>query len=99
MLDLVLSEIRNAIDDDPRQAPSEVHGLVHNEAHDARGEHVVLHVRVPGEPHLFQEIERDIVLGDFFELTPVRVLRVAERVGAGGGVGASEGRGHQWVVW
>jgi hypothetical protein len=46
---------------------------MHHEAHDARGENVVLHVRVPCRPQLLEIVERDIVLGHLVELAPVCV--------------------------
>lgn len=89
MLNLIPPKPRDTIHNNPRQATSKIHSLVHDEAHDARREDVVLHVDVPREPEALKVVERHIVLGHFFELAPVRVLRVAEGVGARGGVGIS----------
>lgn len=47
ILNLVLSEVRDGIDDDPRQGASEVDDLVHHERHDARRERVIVYVLVP----------------------------------------------------
>jgi hypothetical protein len=62
LLNLVLSKPRNSINYDPRQRPAKVDGFVHDEGHDTSGEDIVLHVRVPGEPHALSIVERDIVL-------------------------------------
>lgn len=43
--------------------------------HDTRGQDVVAHPCVPGEPHLLEVAELDIVLGDLLKGAPVRVLR------------------------
>jgi hypothetical protein len=78
MLNFVLPKRRNLINNNPRQTPSEIHSFVHHKGHDARSEHVVLHVDVPRSPHLLEVVERDIVFGDFLELRPVCVLGEAE---------------------
>ena len=78
MLNLVLPKRGNLINNNPRQTPSKIHSFVHHKGHDARSEHIVLHVNVPRGPHLLEVVERDIVLGDFFELGPVCILGEAE---------------------
>lgn len=47
-LDLVLVEVGNEVEKDPRNAAAEVDYLVHDEAHDARREDIVLHPDIPG---------------------------------------------------
>lgn len=46
-LNLVLVEIGDAVDYDPRKTSAEVNNLVHDEGHDAGGEDIILHVCVP----------------------------------------------------
>jgi hypothetical protein len=87
ILNLPLPKVWDQVNDDPRQAASKVHSLVPYKAHDASGEDVVLHVRIPRRPQLLKVVERDIVLGDLVELAPVGINPM-QRVG-GGGVPAS----------
>lgn len=47
ILELVFVEVRDAVDNDPGEGPSEVDDLVHDESHDASGEDVVLHPKIP----------------------------------------------------
>jgi hypothetical protein len=47
VLDLVLVEIGDSVDDDPRDASSKIHHLMHNEAQDSGREDIILHVLVP----------------------------------------------------
>jgi hypothetical protein len=75
LLDLVAPEHGQTVDDDPGQRAAIVEDLVDDEGHDARGEDIVAHPRVPGQPHLLEVAERDVVLGDLLEGAPVRVLR------------------------
>lgn len=74
ILNLVLVEVGNKVDDDPRQGTAKVDNLVHNKGHDAGGENVVVHPDVVGEPHALKVVERDIVLGDFVEIGPVATV-------------------------
>lgn len=74
-LKLVLLEHREHVDDDPWQRSSKVEGFVDHEGHDTGGQNIIAHPRVPGQPHLLEVVEGDIVLGDLFERSPVRVLR------------------------
>jgi len=62
ILDLVLVQRRYPIDDHPRQTPPEIHHLMHHEAHDASGEHVVAHERIPRRPQPLEVVELDVVL-------------------------------------
>jgi hypothetical protein len=75
LLDLIPPEPRNSVDYNPRQRPTEVNEFVHAKRHDARGQNVVLHERVPREPHLLRVIERDVVFGNLLKGAPVCVLR------------------------
>jgi hypothetical protein len=61
-LNLVFLEVGNLVDDDPWQAAAEVDDLVHDEAHDAGGEHIIADVCVPRGPHALEVVEVDIVL-------------------------------------
>ena len=85
LLDLVFPEHGQHVDYYPGQRATKVDGLVHDEGHDACSEDIVLHVGVPGHPHALGVVERDMVLGDFFEGAPVGVL-CHRRQEAGGGV-------------
>jgi hypothetical protein len=78
VLNLVLVEVRYPINDDPRQAPAEVHRLVHNKAHDSRRQHIVSHEGVPRRPQLFHIVQAHVVLGDFVEFVPVGIRRVRQ---------------------
>ena len=73
VLDLVSVEVGNAVDYDPRERPAKVHCLMHDEGHDARSQHIVLHPLVPGQPEPLEEVQRHVVLGDLLKLAPVRV--------------------------
>ncbi len=46
---------------------------MHDKRHDARRQHIVLHVGIPGRPHLFEEVEVDMGPADLIELAPVCV--------------------------
>ena len=61
-LDLVLAEIWNLVHDHERQTAAKVNDLMHHEGHDTGGKHIVLHVRVPCSPSLFEDVKVDIVL-------------------------------------
>ena len=61
-LNLVLLEVWDLVDDEPWESAAKVDGLVHDEAHDTGGEHVVADVRVPRSPHALEEVEADVVL-------------------------------------
>lgn len=80
VLNLVLVEIRNAIDNHPGKRAAKVDEFVHQERHDAGGEHVVANVGVPRHPQLLKVIEVYIVFGHLFELVPVRVRGVRKSV-------------------
>jgi len=61
-LNLVFLEVWDLVDDDPRQAAAKVDGLVHDEAHDTSGEHIIADVCIPGSPHALEVVEVNIVL-------------------------------------
>lgn len=52
---------------------------MHYERQDASGEHIVLHICIPGCPQPLQEVEVDIVLGNVLELAPVGLLGRGEQ--------------------
>ena len=70
-LDLVLLEVWDLVHDHEGQSAAEVDQLVHNEGHDARGKHIILHVGVPRGPCLLEHIEVDVVLSDLVEMVGV----------------------------
>jgi hypothetical protein len=57
LLYLPLPEVGYQVYDDPRQTAAKVDCFVHDKTHDAGGEDVVLHVRVPREPQLLKVVE------------------------------------------
>lgn len=62
VLNLVFPEVGDLVDDDPGQTAAEVDDLVHDEAHDTGGEHIVADVCVPRSPHALEVVEVDVVL-------------------------------------
>lgn len=80
VLDLVLVEVGNAVDNDPRKRAAEVDEFVHQEGHDTSGEHIVANVRIPGHPQFLKVVEVYIVLRNLLELVPVCVGGVRESV-------------------
>lgn len=84
LLKLPPAEVRDRVDDDPRQTAAKVDDLVHDKGHDAGGEDVVLHPQVPGGPETFDDVELDIVLVDVVEHAEVGLGR--------GVVGEHDGR-------
>lgn len=89
LLDLVSIEIGYHSEYYPWQRAAEIHGLVHGEGHDAGGENVVLHIRIPGHPQALKVVELHIVFGDLLEAAPVCRGRRGKRV-VDGGVPAAE---------
>lgn len=85
VLNLVLVEGGYLINDDPRQTPSKVECLVHDEAHYARCQHIVADIRVPRRPQPLEDVQRHVVFGDFVEFVPVGVVGVRQH-------GVCEGR-------
>lgn len=77
-MDFVLTEIWDLVHDHKRDAAAKVHNFMHHEGHDAGGEDIVLHVRVPCSPSPFEDIKVDIVLRNVVEVIAV---------GYGGGEG------------
>lgn len=51
---------------------------MHHKGQDTSGKYIILHPSVPRRPHLLDNVEVDIVLGDLVELTPIRVRDVGE---------------------
>ncbi|EFE35075.1 uncharacterized protein ARB_06031 [Trichophyton benhamiae CBS 112371] len=62
--------LQQTVDDHPGKRAAKVDDLVHGKGHDAGGEDVVLHVGVPGRPHLLEDIELGVVCGRLLELGP-----------------------------
>lgn len=56
-LDLVLVEVRNAVDDGPGQTATKIHDFVHQEEKETRGEQVVVHPVVVGGPELLDIVQ------------------------------------------
>ena len=75
ILYLIFVEVGDAVNHHPGKGTTEVDDLVHREGEDACREDIVLHIRVPGRPQALEEIEMDIVLGNFVELPPVGIGR------------------------
>lgn len=71
VLNFVLPEETKSVDENPWKRSAKVYDFVHHEGHDTGCEDIVLHVGVPGGPESLENIEMDIILGDFFELAPV----------------------------
>lgn len=61
ILNLELIESRYRIDDYPRQTSPKVHQLMHEEAHDSRGEDVVANERIPRRPQALKIVKLDII--------------------------------------
>lgn len=81
ILNLVLPEKTESVDDNPRKRSSKIHHFVHHERHDAGCKDIVLHESVPGLPQSLENIEVDIVLGDFLVVAPVRLRRPRKKGG------------------
>lgn len=56
---------------------------MHDEGQDSRCQDIVLHKSIPCSPQPFEDIEVDVVLGDFIELAPVGVRGRIEEGGGG----------------
>lgn len=80
VLNLVLVEVGNAVDNDPGKRAAEVDEFVHQKGHDTSGEDIVADVGIPGHPEFLKVVEVYIVLRNLFELVPVCVGGVRERV-------------------
>lgn len=83
ILNLVFVEVTYVVDNDPGQRAAKVDNFVHQKGHDASSENVVLHVGVPRSPQALEDVEMDIVFGDFIKLAPVSVLGHEKRGGCG----------------
>ena len=57
VLDLVLVEVRDSLDNGPRQTSAKVHDLVHQKEEQSGSKHVVVHVIVVGTPKLLQGVQ------------------------------------------
>ena len=75
VLYLKFVEVVDAVNHHPRKGTAKVDDLVHRKGQNARRENIILHVRVPGSPHALEDVEVDVILGNFVELAPVGVRR------------------------
>lgn len=83
-MDLILIEIGNEANDEPREGTAEVHNLMHHEGHNTCREYIVLHPRVPRRPQQLEDIEFlvRVVLAELIVVAPERICRRIE-----GGIG------------
>lgn len=70
-LNLVSLEEPKAIDEDPRKRTAEVEKLVDDEGHDAGGQDIILHPRIPCDPHSLCHAQVGIGFGDILILAPI----------------------------
>ncbi|EFE44044.1 hypothetical protein TRV_01172 [Trichophyton verrucosum HKI 0517] len=68
--------LQQTVDDHPGKRAAKVDDLVHGKGHDAGGEDVVLHVGVPGRPHLLEDIELGVYVSGGGESSVVEFLQV-----------------------
>ena len=78
-LDLIFGEEGDVVGDHPWYTPPEVNKLVHGERHDAGGEDIVLHVRVPCCPSFLEDIEVYVVLSNIVKIVGVGDGRGGEK--------------------
>ena len=77
-MNLVSIEVTQAIDKDPWQRAAEVEQLVDDERHDAGGQDIILHPRIPRDPQSLCHAQVGIGFGNIPILAPI---------GAGGQLG------------
>ena len=70
-LDLVSLEETQAINEDPRKRAAEVEQLVNGEGHDAGGQDIILHPRIPCDPQSLCHAQVGIGFGDILILAPI----------------------------
>ena len=70
-LNLVSLEETQAIDEDPRKRAAEVEQLVDDEGHDAGGQDIILHPRIPCDPQSLCHAQVGIGFGDILILAPI----------------------------
>lgn len=70
-LNLVSVEETQAIDEDPRKRAAEVEQLVDDEGHDAGGQDIILHPRIPCDPQSLCHAQVGIRFGDILILAPI----------------------------
>jgi hypothetical protein len=70
-LNLVSVEETQAIDEHPRKRAAEVEQLVDSEGHDASGQDIVLHPRIPCDPQSLCHAQVGIGFGDILILAPI----------------------------
>lgn len=70
-LNLVSLEETQAIDEDPRKRAAEVEQLVDDEGHNAGGQDIILHPRIPCDPQSLCHAQVAIEFGDILILAPI----------------------------
>lgn len=70
-LNLVSLEETQAINEDPRKTAAEVEQFVDSEGHDAGGQDIILHPRIPCDPQSLCHAQVGIGFGDILILTPI----------------------------
>ena len=71
-------EVWDLVNYDPWKRSSEVNNFMHNKGHDASGEDIVLHVRVPCCPSALKDIKLNELLGNLLIELRVRLWLRAE---------------------
>ena len=70
-LNLVSIKETQAINEDPRKRAAEVEQLVDGEGHDAGGQDIILHPRIPCDPQSLCHSQVGVVFGDILILAPI----------------------------
>lgn len=70
-LDLVSLEQTQAINEDPRKRAAEVEQLMDSKGHDAGGQDIILHPRIPCDPQSLCHAQVGIGFGDILILAPI----------------------------
>lgn len=70
-LNLVSLEETQAIDEDPLKRAAEVEQLVDDEGHNAGGQDIILHPRIPCDPQSLCHAQVGIGFGDILILAPI----------------------------
>jgi hypothetical protein len=70
-LNLVSIKEPQAINEDPRKRAAEVEQLVDGEGHDAGGQYIILHPRIPCDPQSLCHAQVGIGFGDILILAPI----------------------------
>lgn len=70
-LNLVSLEETQAINEDPQKRAAEVEQLMDSEGHDAGGQDIILHPRIPCDPQSLCHAQVGIGFGDILILAPI----------------------------